>query len=123
MPCFHPFISKYYGIAGTRVRLMHKYKLKRGHSADLERIREVMKDCFPSPVKENGGRLQMSYGAFKSMEAWFEGKEMCVETSSVSSINDSEILDTNRRFRNFLQEATGYTSKQRQQMAKKGTQG
>jgi len=29
------------------------------------------------------------------------------------------VLDTNKRFRNFLEKATGYTAKQRMQMAKK----
>ena len=40
------------------------------------------------------------------------------------SIKDqSLILDTNKRFRDFLEEATGYTAKERLKMAKKEVSG
>jgi hypothetical protein len=42
-----------------------------------------------------------------------------VTTESEIGVSDAVALDTNKRFRNFLEKATGYTAKQRLQMAKK----
>ncbi|MDM7912127.1 MAG: DUF5611 family protein, partial [Methanotrichaceae archaeon] len=59
------------------------------------------------------------YGALKSIEVWIENKKLNVVTESAPGAADNLILDTNKRFRNFLEKATGYTAKQRLQMAKK----
>jgi hypothetical protein len=74
-------------------------------------------------VDNRDERLHLSYGAFESLEAWFDEKKLCVETVSSPGAGDEGILDTNRRYRKFLEEATGYTAKQRQQMEKKDVQG
>ena len=102
---------------------MNRYNLKRGYTPDLERIRTLLVDAFSSTVEDTNDRLHLSYGALESMEAWFEGKELCVETVSATGASDEDVLDTNRRFRGFLVEATGYTAKQRQQKAKKEVKG
>ncbi|MFZ2537017.1 DUF5611 family protein, partial [Methanothrix sp.] len=46
-------------------------------------------------------------------------KKLNVSTESDSDAKDDQILDTNKRFRNFLEKTTGYNAKQRLQMAKK----
>jgi hypothetical protein len=46
-----------------------------------------------------------------------------VETESSKDVKDDVILDTNKRYRVFLEEATGYTAKERLKMAKKEVQG
>ena len=74
---------------------------------------------FPCEVSEADGKLQLSYGALKSISIWIEGKKLNVTTESDSGAADQVVLDTNKRFRNFLEKATGYTAKQRLQMAKK----
>ncbi len=57
------------------------------------------------------------------MNVWLDKKELCVETESDSGIkDDAVILDTNKRFRDFLEQATGYTAKKRLEMAKKEVQ-
>ena len=48
-----------------------------------------------------------------------KGKKLNVTTESELGVSDAVALDTNKRFRNFLEKATGYTAKQRLQMAKK----
>lgn len=74
---------------------------------------------FPTEIAEADGKLQLSYGALKSISIWIEGKKLNVITESDSGASDQVVLDTNKRFRDFLEKATGYTAKQRLQMAKK----
>jgi len=96
-----------------------EYSFKRGFKPELERIKAVLEEEFPTEIREEGGRLLLSYGALKSIEVWVEGKKLSVTTESNDEAGDEIILDTNKRFRNFLERATGYTAKQRLQQAKK----
>jgi len=96
-----------------------EYSFKRGFKPDLERIRSVLTEEFPTEITEAEGRLQLSYGALKSISVWIDGKKLNVTTESDPSAVDQMVLDTNKRFRDFLEKATGYTAKQRLQMAKK----
>jgi hypothetical protein len=95
------------------------YSFKRGFKPDLERIRETLQEEFPCEIKQEDQKLLLGYGALKSITVWIDGKKLNVVTESASSVNDDVALDTNKRFRNFLEKATGYTAKQRMQMAKK----
>lgn len=99
-----------------------EYTLKRGFKPDLERIKGVLEMEFPSEVRRDGQKLSLSYGALKSIEAWIEGKKLIVVTESAAGASDDQVLDTNKRFRNFLEKATGYTAKQRMEMAKREAQ-
>jgi hypothetical protein len=96
-----------------------EYSFKRGFKPDLERIRSVLTEEFPTEITEAEGKLQLSYGALKSISVRIEGKKLNVTTESDSGAADQVVLDTNKRFRDFLEKATGYTAKQRLQMAKK----
>lgn len=46
-----------------------------------------------------------------------------MDSESNKDVKDNVILDTNKRYRDFLEEATGYTAKERLKMAKKEVQG
>ncbi|NLI63001.1 MAG: DUF5611 family protein [Methanosarcinaceae archaeon] len=98
---------------------MQSYKLKRGYSPDIDRINGILVDKFGTKVENKDGKLFTSYGILTEIHVWIEDKKMCVDTVSKQDGKDEEILDTNKRFRQFLDEATGYTSKQRIQNAKK----
>ncbi len=95
------------------------YSFKRGFKPDLERIRNVLQEEFPCEVEQEDGKLLLGYGALKSISVWIDGKKLNVVTESATDASDDVALDTNKRFRNFLEKATGYTAKQRLQMAKK----
>jgi len=95
------------------------YPFKRGFKPDLERIRTVLAEEFLTEVRQEDGKLCISYGALKSVCVWIEGKRLNVTTESLPGARDDLALDTNKRYRNFLEKATGYTAKQRLQMAKK----
>ncbi len=98
---------------------MQAYKLKRGYSPDIERIENVLAEKFGTKVENKDGKLFTSYGILTEIHVWIEEKKMCVDTVAKTDGSDDEIIDTNKRFRQFLDEATGYTSKQRVQNAKK----
>lgn len=95
------------------------YPFKRGFKPDVERIRKALEEEFLTEIHEENGKLSLSYGAMKTINVWIENKRLNVVTESAQGSSDSAILDTNRRFRDFLEKATGYTAKQRLQMAKK----
>ncbi len=96
-----------------------EYSFKRGFKPELDRIKSTLEEEFPTEIRVEGGRLLLSYGALKSIEVSIEGKKLIVNTESSDEVGDDLILDTNKRFRNFLEKATGYTAKQRLQQAKK----
>ena len=86
---------------------------------DIERVRDVLLANIPAETTEEDGKYTISYGAFKKLSIWLDGKKLCVDTESDMSVSDEVAFDTNKRFRNFLQEATGYTAKERLKKAKK----
>jgi hypothetical protein len=95
------------------------YSFKRGFKPDLERIKKVLEEEFPAEITQEDGKLLLSFGALKSVCVSINGKKLNVTTESATGASDVDIMDTNKRFRNFLEKATGYTAKQRLQMAKK----
>jgi len=95
------------------------YPFKRGFKPDIERVQKVLEEEFPADIRNEDGKLALSYGAMKSIAVWVENKRLNVVTESARGSNDGVILDTNKRFRDFLEKATGYTAKQRLEMAKK----
>ncbi|NYT02732.1 MAG: hypothetical protein GKC10_08270 [Methanosarcinales archaeon] len=99
-----------------------QYTFKRGFKPDVERIRQVLEEEFPVQIEEEEGKLSLSYGALKSILVSLEGKKLNVLTESQAGVPDDLVLDSNKRFRNFLEKATGYSAKQRMQMAKKEAQ-
>ncbi len=101
---------------------IQKYSFKRGFSQDTGRIRSVIEMNFTAPIKEDNGKFAISYGAFKQLTVWLDEKMLCVDTESNKDVKDEVFLDTNKRYRVFLEEATGFTAKERLKKAKKEVQ-
>ncbi len=78
---------------------------------------------FPAEIKEENGRLNISYGALARLTVGIDNKRLCVETEASNGANDNVIMDTNKRYRVFLEEATGYSARERLKKAKKEVQG
>lgn len=103
---------------------MQQYKLKRGFKPDIERIYSVMQECFPGEIAREGDVLETAYGAMSKITVSIEDKKLVVDTESDTTVSDDEtILQTNRFFRDFLYNATGYTAKERLKQAKKEVSG
>jgi hypothetical protein len=100
---------------------MQEYPVKRGYYRDLPvSIERALRECFGVEPVRVGDRFQISYGALKHLEAapGNGGKTLQVHTESDLDAPDDVILDTNRRFRAFLDAVTGYSTKERVKRAK-----
>ncbi|MCE8422834.1 MAG: DUF5611 family protein [Candidatus Methanoperedens sp.] len=101
---------------------MKEYSFKRGYTQDIGRIRSLLEKNFKEGINEENGKISLSFGAFKRLGISIDKKKLIVDSESNKDITDDVFLDTNKRFRVFLEEATGYTSKERLKMAKKEVQ-
>lgn len=100
---------------------MQEYPIKRGMTKDLEeRLVAELKNCFGVEPEKTGKSYRISYGAIKRLEATCGagGKTLLVDTESDASVSDEVIIDTNRRFRKFLDAVTGFSTKERVKRAK-----
>jgi hypothetical protein len=74
---------------------------------------------FPAEITQKDGKYTISYGAFKHLSVWLNGKKLCVDSESEMGVSDEVAFETNKRYRTFLQESTGYSAKERLKQAKK----
>lgn len=101
---------------------MQEYPVKRTHIKALpENISGKITEHFELAPIEKDGKYSISYGALESLEVFLgEGKKsIIISTVSKQGIEDEQvILETNRRFRRYLDDVTGYTTKERVKKAK-----
>jgi len=96
---------------------LQAYEFKRGFKKNArERVISALKECFGAVVTPLDDEYVLSYGALKTMTVRI-GDQLLVDTESISDVSDEIMADTNRRFRDFLERATGYTAKQRAKKA------
>ncbi len=102
------------------------YDIKKGQASFLEGdgLRSMMEEAF-GDVKEREGLLVASYGALSSIEAKLLSKNtLMVNTTSNPKVDNEIASETIRRYNNFLERATGFTSKQRRdRLQKKAKEG
>ncbi|MDD1720091.1 MAG: DUF5611 family protein [Methanoregulaceae archaeon] len=79
-----------------------------------------LQECFDQEPKQNGSHYRISYGALAFLDITIgpAGKSIVIETESNKEAADEVIIDTNRRFRKFLDLVTGYSTKERVKLAK-----
>ncbi|MGA2161422.1 MAG: DUF5611 family protein [Methanoregula sp.] len=100
---------------------MQEYPIKRGLTKDLEpRIVAELKKCFGVEPEKTGNSYRIRFGALNRLEVTCGagGKTLRVNTESDMSASDEVIIDTNKRFRKFLDVATGFSTKERVKRAK-----
>ncbi|ADN36565.1 conserved hypothetical protein [Methanolacinia petrolearia DSM 11571] len=107
---------------------MQEYSIKRGFKDGLEeRMKDGLEKYFDAVGTEKDGHYEIEFGSFSCLEAWIneKGSLLCVDTHSRSDLYDSFsedeadkiVLDTNRRFRDYLEYVTGYNTKERKKKA------
>ena len=101
---------------------MQGFQIKR---TNVKQARDTMVSALSSifgvtPI-EKDGKYEISFGAFQKLTIWLgeDGKRIFIESESRSDVEDEVILDTNRRFRRYLEAVAGYTAKERIKTAKK----
>jgi hypothetical protein len=100
---------------------MQEYPIKRGCTKNLkENVAGKLREHFGTEPVEKGGHYQVRYGALKLLDVHIgaDGKSIIVSTESDLSVTDEVILETNRRFRRYLDDVTGFSTKERVKKAK-----
>jgi hypothetical protein len=95
---------------------MQEYPIKRGLTKDLEiRIVVELKNCFGVDPEKTAKGYRIKSGALKRLDASVGTgeKSVIIDTESDISVSDEVILDTNRRFRKYLDAITGFSTKER----------
>jgi hypothetical protein len=104
---------------------MQEFQVKRGHTKDLAGdVEKAFTEGFGVRPEREGETFVISFGALSRMEVRIGegGKSVTVNTVSRKDADEATILDTNRRFRTFLDQVTGFTSKERVKRAKKAVE-
>ena len=105
---------------------MQDYELKRGHQKNLEggKLKALMQDIFGN-VAEEGGMLVSSFGALDKLKVgWEGGTALKVETVMNKAADTDTAAKTIRAYNDFLERATGLTSKERgKRLQKKAKEG
>jgi hypothetical protein len=104
---------------------MQEFQVKRGITRDLKaRVVQAFSDNFGVQPRDEHGVLSISYGALKRLELTIGAgeKSVTIDTESNKDATDAVILDTNKRFRRFLEQVTGFTTKERVKRAKKAVE-
>ena len=100
---------------------MQEYPIKRGLTKDLEtRAIAELKNCFGVAPEKTGKGYRITFGALKRLDVIIGagGKTVTIDTESDLGATDVVIIDTNKRFRKFLDAVTGFSTKERVKRAK-----
>lgn len=106
---------------------MQELDIKRGHFKKIDGKLEGLMDKHFGDVKKDGDRYVSNFGAMRPITIWLKDKAtLCVEIVTVTDgVDDETAMQTIKARNEFLQEATGFTSKERskrlQKKAKEGT--
>ncbi|OGS49804.1 MAG: hypothetical protein A3K65_04825 [Euryarchaeota archaeon RBG_16_68_12] len=104
---------------------MRAYELRRGWAKRLGggNLKALAASAFGSATEE-AGKVVTSFGACTRLTAWTDGRSLFVDTEMNTSVPDDVARSTITAFNAFLEQATGYKTKERakraQQSAKAG---
>lgn len=100
---------------------MQEYPIKRGLTKDLEaRAVAELKNCFGVEPEKTPKGYRVKAGALKRLDVTIGAgsKSVIIDTESDITSSDEVIIDTNKRFRKFLDAVTGFSTKERVKRAK-----
>ncbi len=100
---------------------MQEYPIKRGLTKDLEaRAVAELKICFGAEPEKTAKGYRIKAGALKRLDVVIGpgSKSVIIDTESDLTAPDDVIIDTNKRFRTYLDAVTGFSTKERVKRAK-----
>jgi hypothetical protein len=100
---------------------MQEYPIKRGLTSDLEtRVVAEFKTNFGLEPEKSATGYRITYGALRRLDVTIGagGKSVIIDTESDMKVSDEVIIDTNKRFRKYLDAVTGFSTKERVKRAK-----
>jgi len=85
-----------------------------------ERIVAELKNCFGVEPTKTGDAYRIAFGALRRLDVTIgkDGKSVIIDTESDMTTGDDVIIDTNKRFRKYLDAVTGFSTKERVKRAK-----
>ena len=100
---------------------MQEYPIKRGLTKDLDaRIVTELKNCFGVEPEKTSHGYRIRTGALLRLDVKVgtDGKSVVIDTESDINSSDAVILDTNKRYRRYLDAITGFSTKERVKRSK-----
>ncbi|MEF8873043.1 MAG: DUF5611 family protein [Candidatus Thermoplasmatota archaeon] len=103
-----------------------RYDVKRGHFENIEgdKLKELMEDTFQEVYEEEDDEEEKLVvdddGAIEHLEVWTEGRTgLWVDLEMNKEVDEKIAMETISKWNGFLEEATGFTAKERKKRAKK----
>jgi len=93
---------------------VQKYPVRANHRANLqtEALVSLVRTHFDSGER-HGEEVEASYGAISTLRVAAEGRDLRVDVSMNPKVPEDVARETIRRYNDFLEEVTGYSSKER----------
>jgi len=106
------------------VVIIQRFDFKRGFKKDARnRVLDALKNCFETEIIEEGeNTFVLSYGALSKMTVEV-GDGLSIDSEANTNVSEEVMAGTNRRFRKFLEQATGFTAKQRAKKSQESVKG
>lgn len=103
-----------------------EFDIKKGHAASLEGngLKDLMKQVL-GKVEEEDGALVSSFGATTRFEVKMLSKaSLSVVTTSDKGASSEAMIESNRKYNEFMEKATGFNAKERsKRLQKKAKEG
>lgn len=101
-------------------RTVQRYPVRNTHRGNLEpdAVARIAQTHFEG-VERAGDRVKAHFGALAELTVWAEGRDLAVETRMDPAVEEAIARETIRRYNDFLQDATGYTAKERAKRLRK----
>ncbi|MCI4336330.1 MAG: DUF5611 family protein [Thermoplasmata archaeon] len=103
---------------------MQRYPVRTSHRAQLTvgHLAELCQTHF-GQVDSDGGAVLAKYGALARLKAWPEKKELAIEVTMDPKVEVEVAGETVRRYNRFLEDATGFSAKERAKRLRKSASG
>ena len=97
---------------------MQTYGLRRGWGKKIEggNLRSLVESSFGS-AQEADSKVVTSFGALAKLTTWTDGKSLFVDTVMNREVAEDVARNTISAYNRFLEQATGYATKERAKRA------
>ncbi len=99
----------------------NRYDVKRGHFENIEgdQLKNLMEETFGGVKEEEEKLIIDNEGAISHLEVWTEGRTgLWVDIEMNQDVDQDTAGETISKWNDFLEEATGFTAKERKKRAK-----
>lgn len=99
---------------------MQNYPVRTSHRGNLDpaALEQLLRTHFGSAVAGGGG-VSASYGAIAKLTVRPNGRELAVDVAMNPKVPEDVARETITRYNRFLEEATGYSAKERARRLRK----